>query len=259
VPRRWRAEGHLSHGPEGDIVDLYTTLPWSALCEEVIKPKIAMPGPVQIPAAATVAASEPIEPQLDEIIEPIADESADANDALDVIDQLSETAVIAEDPLESTGGGRALAETAEGLLPRKPPQCKPSKPFDKGGGVDGTRTRFEVPGTTRGMTRPCTRLPWIPGHLERGSRFRITPFRSVWRTMIPARRGKGVAKHLALSAVPCDPVPTASAEQMDWLPTQRSPTAPAARTPQKANSYCSGLFIGAANRRSRSRVWTACR
>lgn len=25
----------ITHGPEGDIVDLYTTLPWAALCGEV--------------------------------------------------------------------------------------------------------------------------------------------------------------------------------------------------------------------------------
>jgi integrase len=30
----------VTHGPEGDIVDLYTTLPWHALCEEVARLKI---------------------------------------------------------------------------------------------------------------------------------------------------------------------------------------------------------------------------
>lgn len=32
----------VTHGPEGDIMDLYTTLPWSALCEEVAKLKIEL-------------------------------------------------------------------------------------------------------------------------------------------------------------------------------------------------------------------------
>ena len=27
----------ISHGPTGDIMDLYTTLPWNARCEEVAK------------------------------------------------------------------------------------------------------------------------------------------------------------------------------------------------------------------------------
>jgi hypothetical protein len=30
----------VTHGPEGDIVDLYTTLPWSALCEAVAALKV---------------------------------------------------------------------------------------------------------------------------------------------------------------------------------------------------------------------------
>jgi integrase len=32
----------VSHGPVGDIVDLYTTLPWQTLCEEVAKLKIRL-------------------------------------------------------------------------------------------------------------------------------------------------------------------------------------------------------------------------
>ncbi len=31
----------VTHGPEGDIVDLYTTLPWSALCDEVAKLRVS--------------------------------------------------------------------------------------------------------------------------------------------------------------------------------------------------------------------------
>jgi hypothetical protein len=30
----------VTHGPEGDIVSLYTTLPWAALCEEVAKLRV---------------------------------------------------------------------------------------------------------------------------------------------------------------------------------------------------------------------------
>lgn len=32
----------ITHGPEGDIVDLYTTLPWATLCAEVVKLKIGL-------------------------------------------------------------------------------------------------------------------------------------------------------------------------------------------------------------------------
>jgi integrase len=32
----------VTHGPDGDIVSLYTTLPWAALCEEVAKLKIGL-------------------------------------------------------------------------------------------------------------------------------------------------------------------------------------------------------------------------
>jgi len=32
----------ITHGPEGDIVSLYTSLPWTALCEEVAKLNIAL-------------------------------------------------------------------------------------------------------------------------------------------------------------------------------------------------------------------------
>ena len=47
----------VSHGPEGDIMDLYTTLPWSALCEEVAKLKIELrEGKViELPKAAIAA------------------------------------------------------------------------------------------------------------------------------------------------------------------------------------------------------------
>ena len=33
----------VTHGPEGDIVDLYTTLPWHTLCEEVARLRIGVP------------------------------------------------------------------------------------------------------------------------------------------------------------------------------------------------------------------------
>ena len=33
---------HISHGPRGDIMDMYTTLPWTVLCEEVAKLRISL-------------------------------------------------------------------------------------------------------------------------------------------------------------------------------------------------------------------------
>jgi integrase len=32
----------VTHGPEGDIIDLYTTLPWATLCEEVAKLRVTL-------------------------------------------------------------------------------------------------------------------------------------------------------------------------------------------------------------------------
>jgi len=32
----------ITHGPTGDIMDLYTTLPWSSLCAEVRKLRVEM-------------------------------------------------------------------------------------------------------------------------------------------------------------------------------------------------------------------------
>jgi len=31
------------HGPEGDIIDLYTTLPWSVLCDEEARKELGTP------------------------------------------------------------------------------------------------------------------------------------------------------------------------------------------------------------------------
>lgn len=43
----------VSHGPEGDIVDVYTTLPWATLCGEVAKLKIRLLEGMVVPLAAT--------------------------------------------------------------------------------------------------------------------------------------------------------------------------------------------------------------
>ena len=34
---------HITHGPRGDIMDLYTTVPWDVLCEEVAQLRISLP------------------------------------------------------------------------------------------------------------------------------------------------------------------------------------------------------------------------
>jgi len=47
----------VTHGPEGDIVDLYTTLPWSTLCEEVAKLRISIREGKIIELPAVAAAS----------------------------------------------------------------------------------------------------------------------------------------------------------------------------------------------------------
>ena len=53
----------ITHGPEGDIIDLYTTLPWHTLCEEVARLKIDLaPAEAQVIALAKYANSR--EPHL---------------------------------------------------------------------------------------------------------------------------------------------------------------------------------------------------
>ena len=49
VPSRRRKDilRWITHGPEGDIVDLYTTLPWHTLCEEVARLKIDLAPPAE--------------------------------------------------------------------------------------------------------------------------------------------------------------------------------------------------------------------
>ena len=46
----------ITHGPDGDIVSVYTTLPWNALCEEVAKLRIVLRADrlIQLPKAASV-------------------------------------------------------------------------------------------------------------------------------------------------------------------------------------------------------------
>ncbi len=50
-----------THGPTGDITDLYTTLPWATLCEEVAKVRISLlEGKlIEFPIAATGTAGPP--------------------------------------------------------------------------------------------------------------------------------------------------------------------------------------------------------
>jgi len=51
----------ISHGPEGDIVDVYTTLPWAALCEEVAKLRVELREGrlLEFPRVAAVACDSP--------------------------------------------------------------------------------------------------------------------------------------------------------------------------------------------------------
>jgi len=50
----------VTHGPTGDIVDLYTTLPWATLCEEVVKLRITLQAPPRsAPEAAQALTAAP--------------------------------------------------------------------------------------------------------------------------------------------------------------------------------------------------------
>src|SRR5262249_26099440 len=50
----------VTHGPEGDIVSLYTTLPWAALCDEVAKLNVGLRAGrlLQLPKMANVEDSD---------------------------------------------------------------------------------------------------------------------------------------------------------------------------------------------------------
>ncbi len=50
----------ITHGPDGDIVSAYTTLPWNALCEEVAKLRITLRDGrlIQLPKAANARAGD---------------------------------------------------------------------------------------------------------------------------------------------------------------------------------------------------------
>ena len=50
---------HCTHGPRGDIVNLYTTLPWHALCAEVSKLRVALRGGAVVTMKATGGDPQP--------------------------------------------------------------------------------------------------------------------------------------------------------------------------------------------------------
>jgi integrase len=45
----------VTHGGEGDVVDMYTEMPWASLCEEVAKLKLAAPAPAPLSALPNAA------------------------------------------------------------------------------------------------------------------------------------------------------------------------------------------------------------
>lgn len=48
-----------THGPEGDIMDIYSEIPWETLCEEVVKLRLGPPVALVPPASAPAASSPP--------------------------------------------------------------------------------------------------------------------------------------------------------------------------------------------------------
>ncbi|MBV8761509.1 MAG: site-specific integrase [Deltaproteobacteria bacterium] len=88
-----------THGPTGDIVDDYTTLPWPTLCEEVAKVRVSvLEGKViELPLAATgrdASAAHAIEPAA-----PIALRSVPAIEVIDMIDAETTKGPAAESPV----------------------------------------------------------------------------------------------------------------------------------------------------------------
>jgi integrase len=47
----------ITHGPEGDVMDMYTSMPWAPLCEEVAKLKLSPPAPAPLSALPNTANS----------------------------------------------------------------------------------------------------------------------------------------------------------------------------------------------------------
>lgn len=98
-----------THGPTGDIVDDYTTLPWATLCEEVAKVRVSvLEGKViSLPFAATGTTG-----------------SSDTREQLEPI-PLRETAVIRQ---QVPGIEVFEAETTEGSAAESPVTAKPADP-----------------------------------------------------------------------------------------------------------------------------------
>ena len=59
----------ITHGPRGDIINIYTTLPWDLLCEEVAKLKILQQGPKKPPQNGESSPMIPraVDPENDEL------------------------------------------------------------------------------------------------------------------------------------------------------------------------------------------------
>lgn len=47
----------ITHGPEGDIIDIYTEMPWEPLCEEVLKLRLGPPAPAPLAAVSSARLS----------------------------------------------------------------------------------------------------------------------------------------------------------------------------------------------------------
>jgi integrase len=118
-----------THGPTGSVVDMYTTLPWAAVCDEVAKLRVSL-----------------LDGEVIELPTPVAAELPDAG---------------SESP---EGGVPSLASEAQRLVTslvtaeaekRKAPGLRRLRSFS-GGGVDGTRTRkIEQSPPRRDVFPPC--------------------------------------------------------------------------------------------------------
>jgi len=64
----------VSHGPEGDIVSLYTTLPWASLCEDVAKLRIELREGrlLEFPKLAAVGCDSPCDSPFDKRKKPFS-------------------------------------------------------------------------------------------------------------------------------------------------------------------------------------------
>lgn len=145
-----------THSPKGDIISLYTTLPWATFCEEVLKLKIELP---------------PSPPALPERIEGAGGPGGDGGD----VETVETSGIVAREPdegprmtaregeIHGTAEGRANPAADDDLLQSYYSAPNSADSFTKNSGEGGIRTRGTLSGYTAfpvRRLRPLGHLSW---------------------------------------------------------------------------------------------------